>query len=82
MRGPIATVGRGQTSGRSEPRRGANSSAGGSSEPSFAERIEALTAAAEMVMLEALRMEAAEQRCAARRKSRGEKASRKARPHH
>jgi hypothetical protein len=38
--------------------------------PSFAERIKALKAAAETVMLEAQRMEAAEQRFAERRSSR------------
>ena len=38
--------------------------------PSFTERIKALKAAAETVMLEAQRMEAAEQRFAERRSSR------------
>jgi hypothetical protein len=44
--------------------------------PTFLERIQALKAAAETVMLEAQRMEAAEQRFAERRSSRREKASR------
>jgi hypothetical protein len=44
--------------------------------PSFAERIKALKAAAETVMLQAQRMEAAEHRFAERRNSRRERASR------
>ena len=44
--------------------------------PSFAERIKALKAAAETVMLEAQCMEAAEQRFAERRTSRRERAGR------